>query len=1180
MTRKRLCIIGSLLTGVTALFVGLSSFGRVSLLSFANNEQYQMTLNSSNKVTSEEASANLATKNTALGNPIQFALNNTYYTSGSNFARVNENGYIRNQTPINGVQHISITIAYCDFDISFSNVYGTYSIHTETAYVADGETKSFEFDVDGYSYFSINSLSSRSMYVKTVNISFSCIEPAVPEDDYVEYTFLGEEKNDPGFGEGMIVAHKDDGFMTNDIVSFYWGNSGGKFDNYYPLGEVEVESSTTDVAINIDENVAIPANATKVIVELNNSNFASYDIPNSKRNNDTLLHKYATISDAHLNYTNGQKHVEEALNRFAQDDVEYVISSGDTGRDSSDFAKYENACRDSNFTGLIFASIGNHEYTETGPEIYKQHAIYDGSTKTFVSLEDAHDYFENTYNNPNLPVSVFYQDYEGEGNTHYYYATIANNLYIFMDQILENEGGTGTRDNFSEKQIDWLEDVISYYAGDHTGDVNFAYAKYNLNIIEHAPLEQFKEGDVFPAKYGGAMMISVMYPNINRFVEVLKEYTEAMFFNGHTHLMFDVGINHMDNYCNEYYQETNIPMAHNIHVPSVTQPRWYKPSGSMGMPNDFSNGSDAYYCYQYENSVVLEAHRLKEYNESKTTYDHNDYINKIFGQYSLIIKSETKEHSPLTPTFTDYAKAENGVVRAGSVSFEDTSNGLQVTFAASGNRFEIKTGDHSSEIGLDYDINFLFKSDSMTSITLGGCNYTGGRYTTISVNLTQSGAKYTVSDAGDGWKKVQISLDDLYNNNCGETFAIRFYDASTAGTFFIKNLYISNIEVAPTNNYRGEQFYYNRTFNKTVSEAGYKIVEFDYLILNDQSFSLSLISSDWSKYYGYFTFNNNGPVSSYDGIQYEHLSDGYVHITMICAQLNITNNESNRNKAPDAFDKFYIRGGSGIGLVDNFNFSMDDSHIVSYRGQRFDIGIDHNDESFNIPLSGTLNIDFHFLSGSDTYVEFVIGLNWTNWFGYYRVYGDGHLGDNYSGVSTGTCSDGYHRVSFDLTNLGSFGENTGNVTSLKLFYISSSRSTGEGFVDFNSTEEAIVYRGQMFSSGNDLTINEQNPVSCTTIEFDYYLLDDGCFNISFMDSSWANFYGNYEFNKTGAASSYAGITTQVLSDGYIHVVMTCSQLGITGNENNRNKVPGTISIIFIRGSWTTGNGYLDNITFH
>ena len=1179
MKKRRIVIISSILTAVTSVCMALLFSNHNTSKTSADVVHYQLSLNSSNKITSEEASANLATKNTVLGNPIQLALNKTYYTSGSNFARVNEGGYIRNLTPINGIDQIAITIAYSDFDISFSNVYGTYLVHTETASVNDGETKTFTFDVNNYSYFSINSLSSRSMYVKSVDVSFSCIAPVTPENDYVDYTFLGEEKNDPGFAEGMIIAHKNNSFSANDIVSFYWGNDSGKFDNYYPLEEVELESSTTDVAINIDENVVIPANATKVIVELNNSNFASYDIPNSKRNSETLLHKYATISDAHLNYNNGQKHVEEALNRFEEDGVEYVISSGDTGRDINDFTRYENACTDSNFSGLIFASIGNHEQTPTGPGIFKEHAIYDGSAKTFVSLEDAHDYFENTYNNPSLPVSVFYNDYEGEGNTYYYYATIANNLYIFMDQMLGDESGTATKDNFSSTQMNWVEEVISNYAGDHTGDPNFAYAKYNLNIIEHAPIEQFKEGDVFPAKYGGAMMISVMYPNINKFVDILEEYTEAMFFNGHTHLMFDVGINHMDNYCNEYYQETNIPLAHNIHVPSVTQPRWYKPSGSMGMPNDFSNGSDAYYCYEYENSVVLEAHRLKEYNESKTTYDHNDYINKVFGQYSLIIKSETKEHSSSAPTFTDYAKAENGVIRAGSVSFEDTSNGLQVTFAAAGNRFEIKTGDHSQETGLNYKVTFLFKSESITSIDVGGCNYTGGRYTAISVNLSQSGNKYTVSDAGNGWTKVSIDFDDLYYSSCADTFAIRFYNASVAGTFLIKDLFISNAEIAPATNYRGVQFYYNKNFNKEISAADYKIVEFDYLMLNDQSFRVALLSPDWSKYYGYFTFDSNGPTSNYAGIQYETLSDGYIHVTMVCSQLNITNNQSNRDNAPSTFDKFYIRGGSGIGLVDNFNFSMDDSHIVTYRGERFSVGTDYNDDNINVAVNGTLNIDFYFLSENDTYIELILGLDWQNWFGYYRIYADGHLGGNYQGVTTGDCSDGYHRVSFDLTNLGSYGANTQSITSLKLFHISSSRSNAEGFVDFNASGEATMYRGEMFTAGTDLTISK-SPVACSTIEFDYLIKDDGFIKICFLDENWAKYYGYYQFNKTGAASNYVGVSTQALSDGYIHVVLTCLQLQITNNNSNRDNAPDSISVIYIRGAFSTANGYIDNLTLN
>ena len=89
-----------------------------------------------------------------------------------------------------------------------------------------------------------------------------------------------------------------------------------------------------------------------------------------------------------------------------------------------------------------------------------------------------------------------------------------------------------------------------------------------------------------------------------------------------------------------------------------------------------------------------------------------------------------------------------------------------------------------------------------------------------------------------------------------------------------------------------------------------------------------------------------------------------------------------------------------------------------------------------------------------------------------------------------------------------------------------------------------------------------NPVNATTIEFDYYMKDDGYFNICFLDSAWEKYYGYYEFNKSGATSTYAGVATQVLSDGYIHVVLTCSQLDKTKNNPNRDNVPDSISVIY------------------
>ena len=893
----------------------------------AGQNDYSLVLNNTNKLTSSEASAKTFVRNTAIGNPITFTLDQTSYTSNANsFARINANGYIRNQTPVNGIYQITVTAASADYNISFGNAYGAYVVQSETISLIPNEVDTHVFTVSNYSYFSINNVDSDSIYFQSLTANYTCEAPVAPGDTYVSYTFVGDEQLERGYAQGIIAAHKDGGFVANDEVSFYWGDSSNKFDNYYALGSVTAESATTDLAITVDENVVIPASATKVYAELNGSALASYDIPSEKRNNESLIHKYATISDPHLNYVNGQKHLEEALNRFEADGVEYVISSGDTGRDASDYAKYEAACQDSNFTGLIFTSIGNHD--QPVPALFKSHAIYNGATKAFISLDNAASYFANTYNNPSLPVSVFYNDLEGDGATCYYYATIANNFYFFMDQMLGGESGTGTKDNFSAKQMTLLESAIAEYSGDHTNDNNFAYSKYNLNIIEHAPIEQFREGDVYPAKYGGAIMVSVMYDNINRFVELLKEYPEAMWFNGHTHLFFDVGINYVDNYYDIRYLETATPMAHSFHVPSVTQPRWYKPSGSMAMPNDFSNGSEAYYCYQYASNIVFEAHRLKEYNESKTTYDHADYINKIWGQYSYIVKSETQEHAGPDVT-TDYAVAANGQVRQGSVSFSDTADGLQVTFAAANNRFEIKTGDHTNELGKDYYVSFLFKSSNITNMTIGACNYTGGRYNNFSIDFTQSGANYTIEDAGNGYVKFTMALDTLYNHNVGETFGIRFYDANAAGTFYLKNFYIQPLG-APTMTYRGQQFYYQRNFTYETTYAAYTTIEFDYYLIYNGTFNMCIMQEDWGKYYGYYAFNQNGPEGNYDGVTYEVLNDGYIHVTMIASELMKTNGDAGRANAPETIGRFYIRGGwsDSVGLVDNINFSVDQSIIV------------------------------------------------------------------------------------------------------------------------------------------------------------------------------------------------------------------------------------------------------------
>ena len=158
--RKKIFITLSLscfaLAGIVFAQLGLSKLAEK--LGSAEQNTYSLSLSSANKMTQAEASAKTFIRNTNLGNPITYVLENTSYTSnGSAFAKVNPSGgYIRNQTPVNGIYQISMTVKDGSFNLSFGNAFGTYTTQTETITVTSGNTVTHVFEVNNFSYFSIN----------------------------------------------------------------------------------------------------------------------------------------------------------------------------------------------------------------------------------------------------------------------------------------------------------------------------------------------------------------------------------------------------------------------------------------------------------------------------------------------------------------------------------------------------------------------------------------------------------------------------------------------------------------------------------------------------------------------------------------------------------------------------------------------------------------------------------------------------------------------------------------------------------------------------------------------------------------------------------------------------------------------------------------------------------------
>ena len=282
----------------------------------------------------------------------------------------------------------------------------------------------------------------------------------VPKKTVLKYTFTGDERTRAGYAEGTVEIIPANGIRRNSDYKLYWGDDDGIFSNYYELGRGR--GSGASLTIPVGENIAIPRGATKIYATENGRTLVSADIPAEKRYTAAPALTFASVSDVHVNYPEGGDFWTNALNEYQKAGVQYVIISGDLTSDGSQFPAYKAATENSNYTGLIFSSIGNHEQQAAGRAGNFKYAIYDGAGKVWVELDKAANYFDNVYAG-DLNVTVNWFDAEGGSDTYYYYALIENNLYVFMDQMLSSTGNSSNQDNFSATQLDWVENVLNYY---------------------------------------------------------------------------------------------------------------------------------------------------------------------------------------------------------------------------------------------------------------------------------------------------------------------------------------------------------------------------------------------------------------------------------------------------------------------------------------------------------------------------------------------------------------------------------------------------------------------------------------------------------------------------------------------------------------------------------------------
>ena len=131
-----------------------------------------------------------------------------------------------------------------------------------------------------------------------------------------------------------------------------------------------------------------------------------------------------------------------------------------------------------------------------------------------------------------------------------------------------------------------------------------------------------------------------------------------------------------------------------------------------------------------------------------------------------------------------------------------------------------------------------------------------------------------------------------------------------------------------------------------------------------------------------------------------------------------------------------------------------------------------------------------------------------------------------------------------------------------------------GATEIAPGQEGFV-RGTAFDAGVG-TIVKFAEANYAAVQFDYKLTNDGDIAVTLRSPNDVPYYGVYYFVASGELHDYSGITTEMLSDGYVRVTMNTAMMDYTNSNINRDNVPATLNKLDIL-SWGSAGGYVDNV---
>ena len=426
----------------------------------------------------------------------------------------------------------------------------------------------------------------------------------------IDYSF---SKSDKGFAEGMIKLTADEGTYW-----LYWADDTKALDGYTELCSLTFESRQT-LEHKMYERAAIPVDAKKLIAVKSDKEPADktvksaefvYDIPESRllaHTDDDLRYRFASYSDLHIDstkdsYKYDELHWQKALETAKARKTDFIAMSGDyvnnntisEGISVSEWRTYQRILAESDYTNPVYEGIGNHEVRQnyvTGTEEFIKGTGLEGSNGTATK-----GWFEKTL-----------------GGDHF--------LFMSMEK-----GFNPTRkvDQFSNEQLNWLENRLNKYKGDGN----------NIYVIEHALFYKYGAGDRTDDEPYYSLPLHEKVESTQKLKAILQDHKDVIFITGHTHIAFSEQYNFSDN------GGTSAQMIHNSSVGGVRH------IVNNALKSDYKKDITEGYIVDVYDDVILFNGANLYYNE----YDPNCcYIIKPSNRFTggtAVTKWEAEEKVP------------------------------------------------------------------------------------------------------------------------------------------------------------------------------------------------------------------------------------------------------------------------------------------------------------------------------------------------------------------------------------------------------------------------------------------------------------------------------------------------------------------------------------------------------